>query len=201
MPLLLLLLPLAGVAHAEGDGFEPVRESDGCRIAMRPEAHPHGAAMRAVCHWPEVPPSGLVGLISAYERYPDFVFPIAEVQVRRRDEDRALVYQRQRVFGIADREVLLWMRQERAADGTRVSWTTASEEPLDLSPGAIRTPRNVGFWEVAADPGGGARVVHEIALDAGGSVPRWIVALVRTRSFARIMSDVRARGTSATPGG
>jgi hypothetical protein len=197
---LLMLPPISALADAPDDGFEPVRESDGCRIAMRPEAHTEGAAMRAECWWPDVPSAALRDLVGTYERYPEFLFPIAEARVRRPDGARTLVYQRQRVFGLADREVLLWMHQDRTPERLRVSWTTADDEPLALSSGAIRTPRNVGFWEVTAVPEGGSHVVHEIALDAGGSVPRWIVALVRTRSFARIMSDVRRTGAVSSGG-
>jgi hypothetical protein len=195
----MLPLALALTASADDGGFERVRESSGCGISMRPESHPEGAAMRAECRWPEVPATRLVDMLSVYERYPDFVYPITEARVVRYEPGRVLVYQRQSMFGIADREVLLWMwREDRPDEATRFAWTTASEQPLELRPGSVRTPRNVGYWEVAADPSGGSTVVHEIALDAGGSIPRWLVALVRTRGFARIMEDVRV--AAAAPG-
>jgi hypothetical protein len=182
---------LASVALA-GD-FEPVREEAGCAIAMRPESHPDGAAMRAECRWPEVEPATLSAMLAVFEAYPDFVFPIDEARVVRREPDRALVYQRQSMIGLADREVLLWMGQEPTPDGgARFSWTAAAEEPLALRPGAVRTPRNTGFWQVDPYPAGGSVVVHEVAMDAGGSIPRWVVELVRYRAFARIMADVRA---------
>lgn len=162
---------------------------------MRPEDHPDGAAMRADCEWADVDARHLANLLGQFERYSEFVFPIAVARVEREEGERTLIYQRQELFGIADREVLLWMEQQPVDEGVRFSWTTASELPLDLRSGSVRTPRNEGFWEVAAREGGGTRVVHEIALDAGGAIPRWIVNLVRTRSFVRIMTDVRALGT------
>jgi hypothetical protein len=193
----MMVLSLALAAGADDRGFEPVRTTSGCAISMRPESHREGAAMRAECHWPEVAPERLVDLLSAYERYSEFVFPVAEARVVRTAADgRALVYQRQAMFGIADREVLLWMWREDHPDTTvRFSWTTAAEEPLELLPGAVRTPRNEGHWQVAPDPAGGSAVVHEVAVDAGGSIPRWLVALVRTRGFARVMTDVRSAAT------
>jgi hypothetical protein len=180
------------VAVAAAGAFEPVRASDGCAIAMRPESDPAGAAMRAECAWPEVPAAGLVRMLEVYADYPRFVFPIDEARVERRDGERALVYQRQSMIGLADREVLLWMTREAVPGGVRFAWSAAAEEPLALRPGAIRTPRNTGYWEVVADGAGGSRVVHEVALDAGGAVPRWIIDLVRTHAFARILSDVRS---------
>lgn len=188
----LLLAALAPVFAADSDVFEHVRDQDGCSIAMRPPSHPDGAAMRAVCDWPDVDPAHLVELLSQDERYPEFVFPIDEARVVREDAGRTLVYQRQSMIGIADREVLLWIRRSDEAGGaTTFSWEVAADEPLELRPGAIRTPRNTGYWKVEA-VGEGSRVTHEIALDAGGSIPAWLVNLVRTRSFAKIMSDVRA---------
>ena len=192
---LVALLSILARAESTDDGFVFVRESSGCSIAMRPEEHPRGAAMRADCRWPDVDPRRLVGVIGEYDRYDEFVSPVSLARIERREGNRALVYQLQRMTGIADREVLLWMwREDRADGGVRVSWTTASEEPLVLAPGSVRTPKNVGYWLVAPEPTGGAHVVHEIELDAGGSIPRWLVSLVRTRGFARIMQQVRVYG-------
>lgn len=183
---------LALAAFAAEPVFEPVAEADGCAVSMRPPTHPEGAAMRAECGWPDVEPGALAAMLSVYEDYPRFVFPVDEARVVRLDGSRALVYQRQSMIGLADREVLLWMTREDTGGAVRFSWSAAAEEPLALRPGAIRTPKNTGFWEVAGDGGGGSRVVHEVALDAGGSIPKWIVELVRYRSFAKIMADVRA---------
>lgn len=186
-------IPWVTAALAADDGFAYVRDAAGCRVWMRPETHPEGAAMRAECHWAEVDPGVVAAMITDSARYSEFVYPIAETRVERRTPDgRELVYQRQQVFGLADREVLLWMWREDHDDGAvRMAWTTAADQPLAVAPGAVRTPKNVGFWEVGPDPAGGAHVVHEIALDAGGSVPRWLVSLVRTRGFARLMEDMR----------
>ncbi len=186
-----LVLALALAAHAAPDGFEHVRDALDCRVWMRPEAHPDGASMRAECEWPEVDPVHLADLLGQYERYSEYVFPIAVARVEAQRDDRVLVYQRQELFGLADREVLLWMSRLPVEGGVRFAWTAAHEQPLELRPGAIRTPRNTGFWEIVGRADGGTLVVHEIALDAGGSVPRWIVNLVRTRSFLKIMGDVR----------
>lgn len=156
--------------------------------------------MRAVCLWPDVDANRFGSVLRAYERFPDFVFPVATAKILRKEGEKSLVYQRQRVPGIADREVLLWMSDKTDPEGTlRVSWTTAGEEPLLLTPGAVRTPKNNGFWEIAAVPGGGSRVTHEIEMDAGGSVPRWLVSLVRSTGFARLMQQVRTFAQGLSP--
>lgn len=192
-----LLLPTAAGAGPEPDGFDHVRDTAGCSISMRPESHPQGAAMRAICSWPEVEPVRFGGLIQDYDRYSEFLFPISVSRTERQEGERALVYQRQRVPGIADREVLLWMSASALPEGgVRVSWTTASEVPLPLDRGTVRTPKNEGFWQVSPQPAGGSHVVHEIALDAGGSVPRWLVNLVRSTGFARLMQQVRTFAAS-----
>lgn len=187
----MLLLWLVASAGADDRGFEPVREDAGCRIAMRPESHPERAAMRADCVWPEVDAAALVARLADYPAYPELVFPIDEARVVREEPGRTLIWQRQSMIGIADREVLLWMRREERDGGVAFAWQTAAEEPLTLAPGAVRVPRNEGYWWVGPHPGGGVAVVHEIAMDAGGAIPKWVVNLVRSRGFARVMSDVR----------
>ncbi len=180
-----------GIAVAV-EGFESVRTAHNCAISMRPEAHPDGAAMRADCRWPDVQLTTMTAGLGDYTRYTEYVFPIVVSRVERLDDaGRSLVYQRQHIFGIADREVLLWMRQGPVEGGVRFSWSAAVEEPLSLGDGNVRVVRNEGYWEVVADDAGGVRVVHQVAMDAGGSIPKWLVQLVRTRSFARIMGDVR----------
>jgi hypothetical protein len=190
---MLPLLLLSAQASTEPPaGFSPVREAAGCSISMRDESHPLGVAMRAVCSWPEVEPAAFGDIIQAYERYPEFVFPVTIARVERQEAERALVYQRQHVLGISDREVLLWMsREPLPGGGVRVTWTTASDEPLQMAPGTVRTPKNAGYWEVVPDPRGGSQVIHQIEMDAGGSVPRWLVNLVRSSGFARLMGQIR----------
>jgi hypothetical protein len=140
-------------------------------------------------------------MITDLDAYDRWVWPVTESRVERRAPARDLVFQRQRVFGLADREVLLWAERRPLPDGVRLEWTTAAEEPLAVAPGAVRTPRNEGFWEVRGAEGQ-VHVVHEIAVDPGGLVPRWLVELTRARGFARVMSDARAasRRDHAAPG-
>jgi len=174
------------------DGFEPVRTTNDCAFEMRPEDHPERAALRARCHWAEIDPEAMGAELQKVGRYTEYVYPI-EVSERRRDEgERWLVYQRQHVWPIADREVLLWMKAtDLPGGGAEVSWTAAADEPLQLRDGAIRVPRNDGLWRVEPHPDGGAKVVHQIAMDGGGRIPKWLVDLVRTRGFVQVMGDVR----------
>jgi len=191
-------LVLAGIATvlAADDGFVADGEHDGCVLESRPGSHPEGSAKRATCTWPDVDPAKLVGLLSAYDRYDEFVFPIVEARIVRQEADRTLVYQRHHYFGISDREVLLWIRSVPRDGGTSFEWVAANELPLVLEPGNVRTIRNDGRWFVAPDGQGGSKVIHQVSIDPGGSIPGWISALAGTRGFARILSDVRAFTTA-----
>jgi hypothetical protein len=185
------------VASAFAADWSVVRESDGCVFEHRAEGSPDGAAMRATCTWPDVAPDPLVAMLSQYEQYPSFVWAIDAAQIRRVEGARALVYQAQRLPGIADREVMLWITKEELEPGVRFSWSVASDVLWKPSEGNIATPKNTGSWTVRPAPGGGSEVVHEIAVDAGGQIPRWVVALVRTRGFVKVLEDVRAAAVAA----
>jgi hypothetical protein len=150
--------------------------------------------MRAVCIWPEVDPAALDRSLSDFEHYEDLIWVIDESAVRRSEGGRSLVYQLQQIWGLSDREVLLWAWTEEVDGGHVHRWTTAAEEPLTPRKGAIRTPKNEGYWEVRANPdGAGAQVTHQIAVDAGGMpLPGWMLRWIRTRGFARVMDEVRA---------
>jgi len=172
-------------------------EAHGCVIESRVSTETEKSAMRGTCVWPEVAPEKLVAVLGRFDRYAEFISPITEARVERTDESgRALVYQRHHFFGIADREMLLWMSTVPRDGGTCYEWTTASDQPLTLDDGTVRVVRNEGLWSVSALPGGGSRVIHEISLDPGGSIPAWVVRLARGRGFARILGEVREQGAS-----
>ncbi|MEM6930113.1 MAG: hypothetical protein AAF602_24450, partial [Myxococcota bacterium] len=145
-----------------------------------------------------VEPGVLARIMTDLGDYERLIFALVESEVREQTEDRLLVYQRQSVFGISDREVLLWVTIDESPERTLVSWRAASELSLTLRKGAIRSPRNDGYWRVEPRTGGGARVTHRVGVDAGGSIPLWIVRLVRTRGFVRVLRDVRAVGAAAS---
>ncbi|MEO0601650.1 MAG: hypothetical protein AAF211_09445 [Myxococcota bacterium] len=189
---------MAATLGFANDGFDAVKTANDCEFASRPREHPDGSAMQAVCDWPEVEPDVLARIMADLGDYERLIFALVESEVRERTADRLLVYQRQSVFGISDREVLLWVTIDESPERTLVSWRAASELPLDLRKGAIRSPRNEGYWRVEPLAGGGARVTHRIGVDAGGSIPMWIVRLVRTRGFVRVLRDVRAVGAAAS---
>lgn len=185
------------------DGFALERADGDCAVYRRARSESAPTAMRAVCTWSEVDPARLGGMLADFDRYDALIWVVDASEVRQRDGDRALVYQLQQMWGMADREVLLWARTEAVDGGSRHCWTTAPDEPLALRKGAIRTPVNEGCWEVRANPEGpGARVTHEIAVDAGGTpLPEWLVRFARTRGFARVMADVRAAAVAGQLGG
>jgi hypothetical protein len=183
----------SGDAVASDDGFEPLREAAGCVYTSRPKDHPDGSAMRAVCTWDDVSADQLRQKLGDFDAYEQTIWVVDESEVRKTVSDRQLVYQLQKLWGLNDREVLLWAWSEDLEDGQRFAWTTASEEPLPERKGAIRTPKNEGFWEVRDAPDGkGAVVTHQIAVDAGGvPLPGWLLRWIRTRGFARVMDEVR----------
>jgi len=189
--MLLLVLTALGA----DDGFVPSREAGDCVYTERPRSHAEGSAMRAVCTWAEVDPVGLNARLRDFDSYEELIWVIDQSEVRRTDPaGRLLVYQLQQLWGLNDREVLLWAWTESVPDGERHRWVTATAEPLPPRKSTIRTPKNEGYWEVRANPDGpGSVVTHQIAVDAGGMpLPAWLVRWARTRGFARVMSEVRA---------
>lgn len=190
-----VVLALAVAAFASSgvpDGFTHVRDVGDCAIYQRVPTPGVPTTMRGECRWADVTASQLTALLTDFNRYASFVPPLTESRVVRAESDGALlVYQLQQLRPLADREVLLWARITTNPDGGHFSWTTADDQPLDQRPGSIRTPANVGFYEVGPHPDGGVRLVHQIAIDGGGSIPAWIVNLVRTRGFARVLDGLR----------
>jgi len=177
---------------AAEDGFEVIRSAHDCVFEARAKSHPGGAALRATCHWVDVEPEAMGRLVTNYKDYTDWLWPLAECTVVETEPERTLVYQRQQIMTLADREVLLWMTQRQNGTNTRVDWSAANDKPLEVSPGAIRTPKNTGFWLIDAHPEGGSHVKHEVAVNAGGAaIPEFLLNWLRYKGFISIIKDVR----------
>ena len=110
----------------------------------------------------------------------------------REETSRTLVYQRQKIAPLSDREVLLWMVQSGQDGITQVTWHAATEEPLELKSGSVRTPVNTGMWSIQPASSGGSYVIHEIEVDAGGvPVPAFLMEWIQQRGLLSILKDVR----------
>ena len=145
-----MVLALLLTAHAD-DSFTLMKETDACTIRKREKTETQGAAMWARCRWPELEPAVVRGMLTDLTRYDEWIWPIVESRVEREDAGRKLVYQRQHIFGLSDREVLLWVTVDDRPELAKVAWTAANDQPLALAEGAVRTdhqPRHVVTGDV-----------------------------------------------------
>ena len=185
---------LLAAALAAPPGFVEVKEAQGCALFKGPTEADGVTPMHAECHWPEVDVAHLQSKLGDYAAYDELIFAITTSEPRRTEGGRTLVHQVQETWGISTREVLVWMSTTPVEGGVRYTWETAGSEPLEVPDGRVRSPRNEGFWEVGPHPEGGARVVHRVAYDPGGSVPDWVVRRAQVGGMLDVMKDVRAAG-------
>lgn len=197
--LALLSLAMAAPPNDAGaqrptDDFVYVRTNGDCVIAQRPRTADSPVTLRATCTWPEQSAAAISAKLADPEVFSKIVPPISVSRVERVGADgQQLIYQLQQLWPLSDREVLVWMTWKPGPDGALdLRWQAAPDEPLTLRKGAVRTPVNSGHYVVTPIPSGGATVVHEIAIDGGGGVPEWIVEMVRTRGFAKVLANLRA---------
>ena len=185
---MLLGLLLLQLGWASDDGFEVIRTANDCVFEARAKAHSE-RPLRATA----------IGRMSTRRPWanwsrPTRTTPTGSGHSRNATLSRhcqtTLVYQRQQIMTLADREVLLWMTEAKRVLHTQ--WLAANEKPLELSPGAIRTPKNTGFWLIDAHPDGGSSVKHEVAVNAGGAaIPEFLLNWLRYKGFVSIIKDVR----------
>lgn len=185
------MVALALSALAAPTDFHAVSAADGCTVYTGPVGEDGIATLRAECHWPDGDFEVLDAALSRVDRWEDLVWCIADSAVVGRDGDRALVWQRHEVSGIAARENLVWMRS--SGDGTlrRYEWTQAGVG-FDAAADAVVPLRNDGFWQVSRAADGGVDVVHEITYDPAGQVPAWLVRWFQRRGALTVLADVHA---------
>lgn len=144
------------------------------------------------CTWPDVSAAALETLFDRFDDYQRFVWAMTDSSIRRQEEDRALVWQRQTVPGTAPREMLVWLSATANASGSKTyTWTTAENEPMTTPSGVVRALRNDGRWEIHPRTEGGVEVVFEILYSPGGWVPDWLVRWCQTLGASRMMNEIR----------
>lgn len=185
-----MLLALS-IAAAETPPFEVLRDWNDCTLYKREKSEGRPSAMRAECTWNDIDVALLSRRLGDFTAYDELIWAIDASEVRRTEGDRSLVYQLQKIPFINDREVLLWAEAEPLErGGVLARWTTAANQPLVARKGTVRTPHNVGYWRVEPTEAG-AKVVHEIEIDAGGvPLPGWLLREIQKRGFGRLLDEV-----------
>ena len=194
MTMALWLLLWASALAADTD-FKFLKRSGDCTYFFK-QGVDSVPAMRAECEWSDVSLEQLDAMLGRYEDYDDYIFPITTSVIRSYKDDATLLFQRHKVFGFAPRESLVWIGRYPVVDGFEIRWSRATEHPLLVSPGAVETTVNEGFWRVVERVDGGVRIEHQVRVEAGAGLPKWLVSFFRTQGFIRIMGTVRAYGHS-----
>lgn len=188
---MIALLALSAALAAPAGYKVSVAAHDGCELSLGPPAGDGVVPMHAECTWPDVTLAKFNAVMSDWRKHAD-VFAVIVTSEVRKPGDRALVYQLQRTKGISDREVLMWMWHAVEGGADRYAWSTAAEEPLAVASGNVRCTRTEGYWQAAALPSGGVKVVHHLEYDPGGYVPGFMVRAFQVDGLKTNLSEVHA---------
>lgn len=188
----MITLLLTGAALAAPPGYNVTKTgSSGCELSLGPAEADGVVPMRAECYWPEASLDKFKAVFGDWEKHDDVFSTVVESKVQRSEAGRALVYQKHRNSGIADREILLWMKSEQVDGWTRYSWTKAKGETLTVADGNVETPRSDGYWQAKASPDGGILVQHTLSYAPGGSVWGWVVRAFQTSGLEATVAEAR----------
>lgn len=181
---------VAGLATGTAEEYSPAATSGGCTVFVGPIDPSSGVPpMRAECFWPDVTVDQVHEVFSRLDRWQDFVWCISDSRIVREDGGRTLVWQRQSVRPLSDRENVIWMTVERRPDGYAYRWELAAE-PFAADPSSVVPGRNEGSWIVREAPGGGVLLTNEMAYDPAGSVPSWLVRWFQTRGALQVLDGI-----------
>jgi hypothetical protein len=158
-------------------GWERVRADDKVTVERR-ELQGKYAGMyevRVSTH-ASLPPERLFQTIWRSEDYPQFMSDIKEVRILESGPSSRLVYQRQRVPVVADRDYVVRVRYEH--DEAANLFQVFVEGDSDAGPappdGVVRIRRTKAMWTLEPNAGG-TDITYTVASEPGGAVPMWIV--------------------------
>jgi hypothetical protein len=144
MPILVWITALwfSFPADAAPPGYSVTKQDyHGCELSLGPAEADGVVPMRAECVWRDVKLETFKAQMSNYAEHDTYFEAVVDSEVRRTEGTRALVYQKHRSSGIADREVLLWMSHQTVDGYERYGWTHAKGEPLTPQSGNVAAGR------------------------------------------------------------
>lgn len=169
----------------------PAGAEASCAVVEGPEIAPGLPAVTARCHWPEVSPEALRGVLDDLGGYDEVFWMIDVDEVVAEQGERILVRQVHVAPVVQPRDALVAVWSETHPDGGFVvRWALHPEQPPP-APGHVLPARNDGTWRVHHDGVGGSRLTLDLAYDPAGSVPTWLVRWVQDEGARRALRQLR----------
>jgi ribosome-associated toxin RatA of RatAB toxin-antitoxin module len=150
-----------------------------------------------------IPPVKLFETIWRSEDYPSFVPYVKEVEILQAKERERLIYQRQSVPVVQDRDYTVRVRYEHDAS-TGLYQILVKSEP-DAGPAVrsccVRIRRTRASWTLEPAENGGTDITYAVASEAGGSVPQWMVNAAQKDSIVDYLKVMLARAAQNAKNG
>lgn len=127
-----------------------------------------------------VPPSNLLEVICDFERYPEFIRSVLEVEI----QDMAADYWRVRFDVALFRKRVSYTLDLRRPNSRRVEWTLVESDWM---------AQNNGSWTLTELDGGSTRATYTIDVRLKTSVPAAVSGLLIDASFPRVLRDFKRR--------
>lgn len=186
-----MIILLVTTALAAPPGFKVTKNTDHCELSLGPALGNGVVPMRAECHWPDLEPARLQGMMAALADHDLYFSSVVSSDVVRSDGARTWVKQVHRAKGISDREAILVMETTKVGDAQHYGWALDNGD-LVASSGNVLVGYDDGFWEFSAHPDGGTKAVHQLAYDPGGSVPGFLVRWFQTSGLTAVVEEIEA---------
>jgi hypothetical protein len=179
------------LALAAPPGFRDTKTTEHCQLMLAEAPLPNGVVpMRAECHWPDVTVEHLDTLMSRFDAHASYFSSVTQSETVPGDGPTRS-HQVHRAKGISDRECVLRMSRDKAGDTITISWTLDNGD-LEPAKGRVLVAHDDGFWQFSPHPDGGARVVHQLAYDPGGTVPGFLVRWFQTSGLEAVVEELEA---------
>lgn len=174
---------------ADPVAFEPLHTEGGCAYARSVSTSDSLPILRAECHWPEVSPASLHGLLGDWGGHQLIWSMVASSHIIEQSERDALVVHVHEAPVMVDREILLRMWVEEVPGGHVYRWTRAEPQPPP-SEGRVGVEVDDGMYTILAD-GAGTHLVTTLRYDPGGSIPSALVGWFQVLGMPRFLEELR----------
>jgi hypothetical protein len=175
---MVFLLSLSVKCFAQGkDGWELKKDKEGIQVYSRPDEHSAFNDLKVEMTL-QARMSSLAALLLDVTNYPSWAFNTEKTSLLKTVGPSELYYYTliRTPWPVANRDlpVHLVLRQD-AASGDLFVRAECIPGLIPPKKDFVRVPFSLEQWRVTPQPGGKIRIVYQIRIDPGSSIPAWLV--------------------------
>lgn len=175
--------------------WRPVLTHEGIEVTEQPVEGRKVPMFRAVATL-AADPDRVLEVLQDIDQHTRWMPDLTETRVLRQTENEVWVYRLQNApWPVSDRDMVVRSRLRVIVPGKdfRIDFDAVTLDEVPAKRGVVRVPYLQGHYQIQALEPGRSRIVYEVDIDLGGTLPDWLASRVGRENPVNTVLGLRAQ--------